>query len=55
MGRPLACSAVRPKIRSAAGFQMRPSMRSSGETEMMASPAEAMSCSSERFVSVISP
>ena len=51
--RPSACSAERPKVRSAAGFQ--PSTRSSAVMVMIASPAEAMSCSSERLVSAISP
>ncbi|OGL00091.1 MAG: hypothetical protein A3D33_06165 [Candidatus Rokubacteria bacterium RIFCSPHIGHO2_02_FULL_73_26] len=52
-GRPSASSFARPKMRSAAGFQ--PSTRSAAVTEMIASPAEAMRCSSERFVSAISP
>ncbi len=52
MGRPEASAAVRPKMRSAAGFQ--PSMRSVTPTAMMASPADAMSCSSERLVVAIS-
>jgi hypothetical protein len=52
-GRPSASVLARPKTRSAAGFQ--PSMRSEVVTDTMASPAEAMSCSSERLVSAISP
>jgi len=51
--RPIACTALQPKIRSAAGFHF--SMRSSGESEMMASPADEMVCSSRCFVSAISP
>ena len=53
IGRPIACAAVQPKMRSAAGFRF--SMRSSGETEMMASPADEIVCSSRCLVSAISP
>ncbi len=52
-GRPSASALARPNTRSAAGFQ--PSIRSAVVTDTMASPAEAMSCSSECLVSAISP
>jgi len=39
----------------ALGGRFHASMRSSGETEMMASPADEIVCSSRCFVSAISP
>ncbi len=53
MDRPRASADSSRKMRSAAGFQ--PSMWSSALIEMIASPADAMSFSSDRFVSAISP
>ena len=52
-GCPTAWAEVRPKMRSAAGFQLR--ICPSPSTEMIASPAERMSCSRYCLVSATSP